>query len=286
MACCFVPMQSLEHSVTFIGNATLLLRFGELNVLTDPNFVHKGEQVSIGYGLHATRQTDPACELADLPPIDLLILSHFHGDHFDQVVEQRLDKSALIVTPPDAARELVARGFTNTHALRTWETFEQTKGDSHVRVTATPGKHGPALVDFVLPEVMGSVLELEDARVGLQLSVYLSGDTLLFDDLHEIPRRNPTIDLAFLHLGGTRVMGIMVTMDGKQGVELAHIVQPRHMVPVHFDDYDLFSSPLSEFQAEVRRAGMEDRVTYLSRGDTFNLRRLQSDPVGPRHGLS
>ncbi|MBV9579710.1 MAG: MBL fold metallo-hydrolase [Chloroflexi bacterium] len=266
-------MQLLEHSVTFIGNATLLLRFGDLCLLTDPNFIHKGEEVSIGYGLHATRQTNPACQIADLPPIDVLVLSHFHGDHFDQVAERELDKSTLIVTPPDAAHELATRGFTNVHPLKTWQRFEQTKNASHLRLTATPGKHGPTLVDFALPNVMGSVLELEDSRAGLQLSVYISGDTLVFDDLLDIPRRHPAIDLAFLHLGGTRVMGIMVTMDGKQGVELLGIVRPRHAIPIHYDDYDLFSSALSDFQTEVRAAGLEDRVTYLCRGDTYDLRR-------------
>jgi L-ascorbate metabolism protein UlaG (beta-lactamase superfamily) len=89
-----------QGSVFFIGNATVLIRFGGFTILTDPTFIHKNEQVSIGYGMHSTRLTNPAMEISQLPPIDLVLLSHFHGDHFDQVAERELDKSLPIVTTP------------------------------------------------------------------------------------------------------------------------------------------------------------------------------------------
>ena len=65
----------------------------------------------------------------------------------------------------------------------------------------------------------------------------------MIDDLKEIPARYPDTDIALVHLGGTRVLGIMVTMDGKQGVELMQIVQPNLAIPIHYNDYDVFKSP-------------------------------------------
>jgi L-ascorbate metabolism protein UlaG (beta-lactamase superfamily) len=109
--------------------------------------------------------------------------------------------------------------------------------------------------------------------------MYITGDTLIIDDLKEIPKRFPGIDLALLHLGGTRVMGVMLTMDGKQGVEMIRRVDPRRAIPIHFDDYDVFTSPLSDFQEEVRAAGLEDRVTYLNRGDTYAFRVRQTEGI-------
>src|SRR5688572_20079606 len=85
-------------SVHFIGTATVLIRCAGFTILTDPNFIHRHEQVDIGYGIHATRQTDPALEIGDLPPLDLVLLSHFHGDHFDQVAERDLNQVLPIVT--------------------------------------------------------------------------------------------------------------------------------------------------------------------------------------------
>ncbi len=256
-------------SVFFIGTATVLIRYAGLTILTDPNFIHMHERVDIGGGLSATRQTNPAIDIHDLPPVDLIVLSHFHGDHFDQVAERDLDKALPIVTTPHAAKALDERGFTNLYALETWTTCTVTKGETRLRITATPGRHGPPVVSFVLPDVMGSILEFQTGDDRTLLHMYITGDTLVIDDLKEIPQRYPDIDLALLHLGGTRVMGILVTMDGEQGVELMKIVQPKLAIPIHYNDYDVFKSPLSDFQQEVEKAGLTDRVHYLSHGETY-----------------
>src|SRR3954464_14940452 len=83
----------MAHSVRWIGNATLLVQWAGVTILTDPNFIHADEKVDIGYGLHAERLVDPAAQLNELPALDLVLLSHFHGDHFDQVAEEELPKS-------------------------------------------------------------------------------------------------------------------------------------------------------------------------------------------------
>jgi L-ascorbate metabolism protein UlaG (beta-lactamase superfamily) len=264
-----VPLSN-QGSVQFIGNATVLIRYGGMTILTDPTFIHRHERVSIGYGMHSTRLTDPAMEISDLPPLDLIVLSHFHGDHFDQVAERDLDKSVPIVTNREAAKELQQRGFRYSRPIDTWSFVSIEKGDMRMRITSMPGRHGPPLSDLVMPEVMGSMLEFEPIG-GAAFRLYISGDTLVFDDLREIPRRYRDVDLALLHLGGTRVLGVLVTMDAKQGVELLQLLRPRRAIPIHYNDYDVFTSPLSDFQAEVTAAGMGDRVTYLNHGETYNF---------------
>ncbi len=257
-------------SIFFIGNATVLIRYAGLAILTDPTFIHRHEKVSIGYGLHATRLTDPAVDIDDLPPLDLVLLSHFHGDHFDQVAERDLNRSVPIVTTPEAAKELTQRGFHNTAALETWTSWSIAKDAARLRITAMPGRHGPPLSEMVLPDVMGSVLEFETPG-RRSFTLYITGDTLVIDALREIPSRYAKLDVALLHLGGTRVLGIMVTMDGTQGVELMNIVKPGRAIPIHFDDYDVFKSPLSDFKRHVLAAGLESRVTYLNRGEVYTF---------------
>ena len=93
----------------------------------------------------------------------------------------------------------------------------------------------------------------------------------MFEGLSEIARRHRDSDLALIHLGGTRILGILVTMDAKQGVELMRLVRPRRAIPIHYNDYDVFTSPLSDFVKEVSAAGLEDRVHYLSHGATYNF---------------
>lgn len=258
-------------SILFIGTATVLIRCCGITILTDPNFIHAHEQVSIGYGMHATRLTDPAIEISALPSLDLIVLSHFHGDHFDQVAERELEKSLPIVTTAEAADELRERGFHQTYPLGTWSSLNIRKRDVRLRITSMPGRHGPPLSDLVLPEVMGSMLEFHSATDRRQFRMYITGDTLLINDLKEIPRRFPDINLALLHLGGTKVLGIMVTMDGRQGVELMQIVKAEQAIPIHYDDYDVFKSPLSDFQREIAAAGLDQRVRYLKRGQEYSF---------------
>jgi L-ascorbate metabolism protein UlaG (beta-lactamase superfamily) len=85
-------------SLTFVGTAATLLRIGSLTVLTDPNFLHRGQRAYLGKGLWSRRLTDPALEPEDLPALDMVVLSHLHGDHFDRVARRRLDRAVPVVT--------------------------------------------------------------------------------------------------------------------------------------------------------------------------------------------
>jgi len=95
-------------SIFFVGTATVVPRYAGFTILTDPNFLHRGDHVHLGYGLRAHRRTEPALTLDELPPLDLVILSHMHEDHFDRVVERDLDKTLPIITTAHAARDLAS----------------------------------------------------------------------------------------------------------------------------------------------------------------------------------
>ena len=256
-------------SIFFVGTATVIIRYGGWTILTDPNFLHKHEKVKLGYGLRSKRVTDPAIDIDELPPLDFVLLSHFHEDHFDRVVEKELDHNLPIVTTPHAAKSLKKRGFKATQALKTWDTLAVTKGPNLVRITSMPGRHAPGVLSRVLPPVMGSMLEFQTTTEVTALRMYITGDTLVFDQIREIPARYPDIDLALLHLGGTRVLGLMVTMDGQQGVEMIQIVKPTVAIPIHYNDYTVFKSPLEDFQREVKAAGLEEAVRYLRHGEAY-----------------
>ncbi len=265
------PADFRQGSIFFVGTATVILRYGGFTILTDPNFLHAGDHVHLGYGLTARRLTDPAIDIEELPPIDFCILSHYHGDHFDHVVEERLRKDLPIITTGHAAGELKDKGFTDTVALDTWQAVTVEKGDARVRITAMPGKHGPAMVEPFLPTVMGSMVEFQPAQGRTALRLYITGDTLVHDDLREIPRRYPEIDLALFHLGGTQIMGILLTMDAEQGVEAIQIINPREVIPIHYNDYEVFKSPLEDFKRAVEQAGLAARVKYLNHGETYQF---------------
>lgn len=94
---------------------------------------------------------------------------------------------------------------------------------------------------------------------------------MVFDDIKEIPRRYPDVDVALFHLGGTTVLGIVVTMDAKEGLEMFRIINPRKVIPIHYNDYDVFKSTIEDFRTEVKNAGLEDKVQYIRHGETYNF---------------
>ena len=94
---------------------------------------------------------------------------------------------------------------------------------------------------------------------------------MVFDDIQEIPKRYPNVDLALLHLGGTTIMGIVLTMDANEGLEMFNIINPKKAIPIHYNDYDVFKSPIEDFQAKVKEAGIEDHVFYIQHGETYTF---------------
>ncbi|MFD5482375.1 MBL fold metallo-hydrolase [Streptomyces hawaiiensis] len=260
--------------IHFIGNATVLLSYGPLTLLTDPNFLHRGQYAYLGHGLLSRRLTEPALDVHELPRLDAVVLSHLHGDHWDRRARRHLDHTVPILTTPHAARRLRAvHGFHRTAGLRTWKALTLQRDGVQVTVTALPGRHaGQAILRGLLPPVMGSMLEFGPAGGPPRMRLYLSGDTLLYDGLDEITKHFPAADLAVLHLGGTRLPGgFVVTMDGAQGAELARRLDPRLVLPVHYGDYTVMRSPLSAFLAEADRIGLGDRVIHCGHGERAHV---------------
>ncbi|WVQ95867.1 hypothetical protein IAU59_002966 [Kwoniella sp. CBS 9459] len=298
----------LDGSVTFIGTATTLLHYSPYTILTDPNFLHKGDHVHLGPGVTSTRVTDPSLELEELPDIDLVLLSHYHEDHFDKEVEDKLRRDLPIITTPHAKKCLTDdkaedERFTEVYDVDTWQGIlvdskASNQGDGQgeiqqgIRVTAMPGKHvPPGLLEKAndllgaVPPTNGWMVELgtrvDPADFETGYRIYITGDTLLVDDLVAIPQRysdaGKPIDLMIAHLGGTTIPSpsiplLMVTMDGKMGVDLIKLIKPKVTIPVHYDDYDVFASPLDDFKEEVKKAGLESQVVFLDRGDRYDFR--------------
>src|SRR5215203_6690653 len=102
--------------ITFIGTATTIVRLGSFTVLTDPNFLHRGQRAYLGKGLWSRRLTEPAMQPADLPSLDAVVLSHLHGDHFDRIARRELDHTVPVVTTEHAASRLRGYGFSS-HGL-------------------------------------------------------------------------------------------------------------------------------------------------------------------------
>lgn len=119
----------------------------------------------------------------------------------------------------------------------------------------------------------------EDFECGYR--IYISGDTLMVDELKEIPKRyaGQNIDLMLIHLGGTTVsrpefphLTVMLTMDAEQGLQLVQLIKPDVTIPIHYDDYEVFWSPLDDFKKVIEAEGLSEKVVYLDRKDQYRFK--------------
>jgi hypothetical protein len=151
-------------SIFFVGTATTILEWEGIRLMTDPNFIHAGDHVHLGPGVRGTRKTNPAFDLDELPRIDVVLLSHYHGDHFDQEVEAQLRRNLPIITTPHAKSHLAHKAdgeaFTDVYELDAWKSMMiDIKGEGKerstekvpvIKVTGMPGKHvAPKALDVI-----------------------------------------------------------------------------------------------------------------------------------------
>jgi hypothetical protein len=111
-----------------------------------------------------------------------------HGDHWNRLSQKRLDHGLPVITTPHAAKRLHHRGFGHALGRSTWQRHTIAKGGNTVHITSLPGRHAPLWSRRLLPPVLGTMLEFASADRSVR-RLYVFGDTLLVEELEEIPVR-------------------------------------------------------------------------------------------------
>ena len=174
--------------VTYVGHATLLLHFGNVSVLTDPNFDDK-----LGYFL--PRVTAPGVKMAELPHIDAILLTHAHADHLSFRSLRALPAEIPIYAPPAIARWLQREGISSARAIASGERAQI----GSLTITVASAKHVGARYGLDRWRGEAHMYLLDDG----DSSVLFTGDTALTPAAGELaktiaPRR---VDVALLPIG-------------------------------------------------------------------------------------
>lgn len=249
----FPRLKQGQVAITWIGHASFLVQFTDLNVLIDPVF---------GNWLFLLKRVKRAgLKISDLPAPDLVLVSHAHFDHFHKPTLRQLPSPRIAVLPwgvGDLARGL---GFGRVIELEWWETFE--RGD--VRVTLTPCKHwGARVLRDHHRGYGGFVLEHQGRRL------YHAGDSAYFDGFQEIGRRCEP-EIALLPIGAYHPEGFKnVHMGPEDAMKAFNDLQARWLVPMHYGSFRLsfeeMSEPPRRLAELAHEAGLADRVRVLEEG--------------------
>jgi L-ascorbate metabolism protein UlaG (beta-lactamase superfamily) len=225
----FPKLKYGEVAITWIGHASFLIQFTDLNVLIDPNFAN--------WLFLLKRLKRVGLKLKDLPPIDLVLLTHAHFDHFHKPTLRKLPNPKIGIMPRgvgDLARNL---GFSRIIELEWWESFSQ--GDW--KVTFTPSKHwGARTLHDSHRGYGGFILEHQGRKI------YHAGDSAYFHGFKEIGRKFAP-EIALLPIGAYHPATFRkVHMGPDQAVQAFKDLRAKVFVPMHFGTFKLSFEELDE----------------------------------------
>ena len=245
----------------------MLLEIDSLRLLTDPVFDPPGGSYSFGYGTGSKKLTAPALRLEELGRIDAVLLSHdHHEDNLDRAGRAFLPLAGQVLTTSAGAKQL----GNNAIGLKSWQSALVKSDSFEIKVTAVPARHGFMGSHLIVGETTGFILEWPRQKHG---ALYISGDTVWFNGIQEIARRFQ-VGTAILHIGkaGFPITGpIHFTFNAREAIRAIKVLEPRTVIPIHYEGWRHFREPGAEAEKQFAEAGMSNLVYWLPLGKPVEL---------------
>ncbi len=254
-------------TVTWIGHATLLIQLDGVNVLTDPQWSERASPVGFA---GPRRVTASGVALEDLPPIDVVLISHDHFDHLDVATVMRLAAAyrPRFYVPLGLKGWFAELGITDVVELDWWES----RTERGLTLTCVPAQHWTARSPFEMNRRLWSGWVI----AGRARRAFFAGDTGYYaPDFQEIGARLGPFDLAAISIGAYEPAVIMqhthTTPEGS--LLIFRDVHARRFFAMHWGTFDLAEEPLDEpprrLLAEARRLGLDlDTIWVFKHGET------------------
>jgi len=255
-----------EPGVTWIGHSTLLLQLDGVNFLTDP---HWGTRASPLSWMGPRRLAPPGLAFEDLPPIDVVLISHDHYDHLDLQTVKRLAAAhdPLFLVPLGLKAWFAASGITRVEELDWW----QARDHRGLRFVCVPAQH------FAQRTLWDRDRRLwaSWAVLGQSRRFYFGGDSGYFDGFKAAGDQLGPFDLSAIAIGAYVPPAIMrfTHTTPEQAVQAGVDLRSRVLLAIHWGTFDLGDEPLDEpprrMLAEARHRGIGgDRAWILQVGET------------------
>ncbi len=234
----------------------MLIRIGGLTLLTDPVF---SARVGVGLGFMTAgprRLVRPAVTVAQLPPVDIVLLSHAHFDHLDRPSLARLGKTARVITADKSSDLVDDLGFASVRELK-WGEVERV---NQLSITAIPVKHWGARTFVDMHRGYNAYL-LESPACRL----LFGGDTAYHDGFGSLGR----VDAAILGIGAYDPY-IAAHATPEQALEMADMVGAGAIIPMHHSTFRLSHEPVGEpIERLLKAAGDGRRIAVRRVGEVW-----------------
>lgn len=233
--------------VTFINHATMLVQLDGFNVLTDPIYSERASPLA-GSSIGPRRVRPPGVPFEQLPPIDLVLLSHNHYDHLDLPTLRRLwarDRPRVLCGLGNRAL-LVGGGLPDPSGQRVQDLdwWQQTAVGA-LRVTSVPNQHGSRRGALDGDQTLWTAFVVESPHAG---AFYFAGDTGYGAHFRAVAQRFPDLRLALLPIGAFRPRWFMHPqhMSPLEAVQAHKDLGAHTSVAMHFGTFDLADDAMDE----------------------------------------
>ncbi len=251
-----------QLTAAWLGHSTVLINFQGLNIITDPVLGRRvGAETLLGT-IGAKRFIAPALRLDQLPPIDLVILSHAHMDHFDTATLRRLPGSPQVVTARATADLLEKTGLHRHYSLGWGEAacVKSLAGD--IQVEAFEVRHWGARWRYDRQRgYNGYILSRGGQRV------IFGGDTAYTDTFAALRGKGP-YDLAIMPIGAYNPWTCSHCTP-EEAVRMADAAGADRLLPIHFKTFPLGREDRGEPIERLHAALRTDRIGWSDVGQTF-----------------
>jgi L-ascorbate metabolism protein UlaG (beta-lactamase superfamily) len=226
----------MSYKITWYGHATLGLETGGYKLLVDPFFTG-----------------NPAASMpANKAQADFILVSHGHGDHVGDTVSIAKRTGATVICNAEIAGWMTNKGL-QAHAQHLGGGYQHPFG--YLKLTLA--LHGSGLPDGSYGgNPAGFLLTTQQGQ-----KIYMACDTGLFGDMRLIGEEN--LDLAVIPIGDNYTMG---PDDALRAVKL---LEPRHVIPIHYNTWDLIAQDPHAWARRVQ-AETAAQVHVLKPGESFS----------------
>ena len=284
-----VAEAAMVPSLTWIGHASSLVQMGGLNLLLDPVFSQRASPVGFA---GPKRHVPPGLAIAELPHIDVVLISHNHYDHLDDASVRALAAQAggppLYVVPLGIKAWLAARGISRAVELDWWQSIRVGRDDS-VEIVFTPSQHWSS-------RSLGDRMETlwgGYAVFAPEFQLYFAGDTAYSKDFADIHARFAArhggaaqgFDLALIPIGAYEPRWFMHEqhVDPAEAVQIHLDLVARHSIGVHWGVFELTDEALDEppqalAEARAARGVADDAFAVMAVGETRRFARRNAAP--------
>jgi L-ascorbate metabolism protein UlaG (beta-lactamase superfamily) len=226
-----------QMQLRYLGHSAIALSDGDTHVLVDPFLTGNPKAAVSADDVQATH----------------VLLTHGHADHYGDTVAIAKRTGATVVALVEIADEIAEQGVADVRDPNIGGTVTFDWG----WVKLVPAWHTSRTPNGTVTVPAGMLIEFAGTLV------YHLGDTALFSDLQLIARRGNQVDVALVPIGGH------YTMDRIDAVTAVEFIQPRVVIPVHYDTFPPIETDAQAFKADVE-SQTGAKVAILAPGETWS----------------